>query len=158
MIRYVSYHSLTYSLFWVRFTAIQSLIASEASLEELNRRLKEKGKEALPMSRFRPNIVIKGTTPFMEDRMKVIQIGDAILYVVSSCPRCKESCTDQMTGIVTDEPVVTMRDFRCIAPQDPDSVFFAVNAIPAIGSVGKAIRVGDAVKVIQWGEPTYGDP
>ena len=134
------------------------MIASEASLAELNRRLKEKGKETLPMSRFRPNIVIKGTTPFIEDRMKVIQIGEAILYVVSSCPRCKESCTDQMTGVVTDEPVVTMRDFRCIAPHDPDSVFFAVNAIPARGSIGQSIRVGDAVKVIRWGEPTYSDP
>ena len=138
--------------------ATLSLIASEASLAELNRRLKEKGKDILPMSRFRPNIVIKGTTPFIEDRMKVIQIGEAILYVVSSCPRCKESCTDQMTGIVTEEPVVTMRDFRCISPNDPDSVFFAVNAIPAIGSIGKKIRVGDAVKVIQWGEPAYSDP
>lgn len=137
---------------------VHSLIASEASLDELNRRLKEKGKEILPMSRFRPNIVIKGTVPFIEDRMKVIQIGETILYVVSSCPRCKESCTDQMTGVVTDEPVLTMRDFRCVAPHDPESVFFAVNAIPACGSVGKTIRVGDTVKVIQWGEPTYGDP
>jgi uncharacterized protein YcbX len=90
--------------------------------------------------------------------MKVIQIGDTILYVVSSCPRCKESCTDQMTGVVTEEPVLTMRDFRCIAPDDPESVFFAVNAIPSSSSIGKTIHVGDAVKVIQWGEPAYSDP
>jgi uncharacterized protein len=139
------------------FIVAHSLIASEASLSELNRRLKEKGKELLPMSRFRPNIVIKGTTPFMEDKMKVIQIGETILHIVSCCPRCKQSCTDQMTGIVTDEPVMTLRDFRT-APNDPDSVYFAVNAIPAPSSIGKTIRVGDAVKVLQWGDEVYGDP
>jgi uncharacterized protein len=135
---------------------IVSLIASEASLAELNRRLKEKGKDSLPMTRFRPNIVVQGTTPFVEDRMKVLQIGKTIFHVVSSCPRCKESCTDQITGFVTEEPVVTMRDFRQCG--QPDGVYFAVNAIPAPGSAGRTIRVGDPVKVLQWGEPVWGDP
>ena len=135
-----------------------SLIASEASLAELNRRIQEKGNDSLPMTRFRPNIVIQGTTPFVEDRMKVIQIGATVFYVVSSCPRCKESCTDQLTGIVTEEPVATMRDFRQPRGAPPDGVYFAVNAIPAPGSAGHTIRVGDTVKVLQWGEPVWGDP
>jgi uncharacterized protein len=126
-------------------------------LADLNRRLKEKGKEMLPMSRFRPNIVIQGTTPFSEDRMKIIQIGETIFHVVSSCPRCKESCTDQLTGVVTEEPVLIMREFRQ-PTGDPDGVYFAVNAIAAPGSVGNTIRVGDVVKVLQWGEPVWGDP
>lgn len=133
------------------------LIASEASLEELNRRLNEKGKESLPMSRFRPNIVIKGTEPFIEDKMKIIQVGDAILYIVSSCPRCKESCTDQKTGIVTTEPVETMKEFRAVATKYPENVYFAVNAIPAPSSIGKSIYCGDTVKVLEWGNPVYSE-
>jgi uncharacterized protein len=134
-----------------------SLIASEASLAELNRRLKEKGKDPLPMSRFRPNIVIQGTVPFAEDRMKVIQIGTTVFHVASGCPRCKESCTDQLKGVVTEEPIETMREFR-IMTDSPESLYFAVNAIPAPGSEGHQINVGDSLKVLQWGEPVWGDP
>jgi uncharacterized protein len=117
-----------------------SLIASEASLAELNRRIQAKGKEPLPMARFRPNIVIAGTEPFAEDRMKVIQIGSVVYHLVASCARCKQSCTDQVVGKVTDEPVSTMRDFRQLNPTEPDAVYFAVNAIPAPGSVGQSIK------------------
>ena len=37
------------------------LIATQASLDELNRRLAEKGKPELPISRFRANIIITNT-------------------------------------------------------------------------------------------------
>jgi uncharacterized protein len=137
---------------------LDSLIASEASLAELNRRIQAKGKEPLPMARFRPNIVIAGTEPFAEDRMKVIQIGSVVYHLVASCARCKQSCTDQVVGKVTDEPVSTMKDFRQLNPTEPEAVYFAVNAIPAPGSVGQSVHVGDVVKVLQWGEPVWGDP
>lgn len=38
------------------------LLASESSLRELNRRLADKGESALPMTRFRPNIVVMERT------------------------------------------------------------------------------------------------
>ena len=109
------------------------------------------------MSRFRPNIVIRGTTAFAEDRMKVIQIGGTIYFVTSGCPRCKESCTDQIIGVVTDEPLLTMREFRQ-RTDNLDNIYFAVNAIPIPGSEGSVVLVGDTVKVLQWGEPVWGDP
>ena len=132
-----------------------SLIASQSSLDELNARLQAAGQETLPMSRFRPNIVIQGTAPFKEDEFKVLQIGnDVILHIVSSCPRCKESCTDQETGVVTAEPVATLQSFRQMSGPN---VYFAVNAIPAPGSMGKSIRVGDTVKVLQTGVPVWSE-
>ena len=111
------------------------------------------------MTRFRPNIVIRGTVPFAEDRMKVIQIGDdgPLYHLVAGCPRCKESCTDQTMGVVTEEPLETFRDFRQMT-DDPQNLYFAVNAIPAPGSEGRVVRVGDRVKVLQWGESVWGDP
>ena len=42
------------------------LIANEASLEVVNHRLKEKQKNTIPMSRFRPNIVVEGMKPWAE--------------------------------------------------------------------------------------------
>jgi len=127
------------------------LIASEASLHELNEKLKEAGKEPIPMTRFRPNIVIKGTKPFEEDKWKYISIGDEVFAIVKACPRCKQSCTDQQTGAVSTEPLDVMKSFRALGENSTD-VFFAQNAIP----LGRGIiKVGDEIRVIERGDPVY---
>lgn len=132
-------------------------MASEESLDDLNERLHKKGKDSLPMSRFRPNIVIRGLKiPFAEDRIAVLQIGnDVILHIVKGCPRCKESCTDQDTGEVTSEPAETLREFRALNKWNSDDLYFAQNALVGVGSAGKAISIGDTVKVLQWGDPVW---
>lgn len=128
------------------------LVACQASLDKLNERLKESGQETIPMSRFRPNIVISGTNAFEEDTWKTIQIGSVTLSIVKACPRCKQSCTDQETGKVTAEPVQVMKTFRALG-DNADDVFFAQNAV-AIGT-GGTIRVKDSVKVLERGSPVY---
>lgn len=137
------------------------LIASEASLELLNKKLIARGKETIPMSRFRPNIVLKGASlePFEEDRWKVILIGDTVFAIVKACPRCKQSCTDQVTGAVSSEPLDTMGTFRRSSGDQPSngSVFFAQNAIPIGRLSGKTINVGDAVQILERGDPVYID-
>lgn len=129
------------------------LIASQASLDELNKRLTKKGKEAIPMSRFRPNIVITGTKPFEEDTWKIIAIGNVIFHLVKGCPRCKQSCTDQITGQVSDEPVATLSEFRALGPIK-ENVYFAQNAIPHQAG-GGSINVGAPIQVLQRGEPVW---
>lgn len=137
------------------------LIASEASLEALNQKLVKGGKEKIPMSRFRPNIVVKGNSlePFEEDRWKVIAIGNVVFAIVKACPRCKQSCTDQVTGVVSPqmEPVTTMASFRRAMGDQPSNgdVFFAQNAIPIGNLDGEAIQVGDSVKILERGDPVY---
>jgi hypothetical protein len=126
------------------------LVACEASLAEVNRRLTAKGKDEIPMSRFRPNIVIKGSQPFEEDTWKLIQIGDTILHLVKECPRCKQSCTDQETGKVSDEPVATLGEFRALG-KVPGDVYFAQNAV----IYGKSLSVGTAIKVMKRGDPVW---
>lgn len=130
------------------------LIANEKSLEELNRRLKENGKAPLSMRNFRPNIVVSGTEPFEEDRWKVIRIGNAIFHVVKGCPRCKQSCTNQTSGEVSEEPLETMAEFRAL-DSNPSNVYFAQNVVPSPSAVGQSISVGDSVQVIEWGEPVW---
>lgn len=132
------------------------LVASTSSLEDLNRRLHAKGKAAVPMSRFRPNIVLEHVpTPFEEDTWRTVQIGDVVLHLVKACPRCTMSCTDQTTGKRSAEPLDTLKEFR---RQQGVDVFFAMNALVENSHVpGKVIRVGDKVRVLSRGEPIWGD-
>lgn len=131
------------------------LIASEASLKELNSRLLKKGKDVIPMSRFRPNIVVSGcSVPFEEDNWKVIRIEGVLFHIVKGCPRCKQSCTDQDTGKVSDEPLATMTEFRALGPI-PEDVFFCQNVAAQPGSEGRSIFVGSEVEVLQRGEPIW---
>ena len=55
--------------------AFPLLLICEASLEALNRRLVH----ALPMDRFRPNIVISGAEPHAEDGWRTLRIGELFL-------------------------------------------------------------------------------
>lgn len=136
------------------------LVASEKSLEDLNRRLRAKGKSPLPMSRFRPNIVLKGlSNAFEEDNWKAIQIGGKsgpILHIVKGCPRCKQSCTDQLTGKRGTEPLETLKDFRALGKNQED-VYFAQNAlmVQPLFSSSTTIKVGDHVTVLTTGNPVW---
>lgn len=71
------------------------LIASMSSLSELNTRLNSRGQDSITVERFRPNIIIKGNTPWTEDSWKLVRIsGDegtkpVDLDVVARCARCQ---------------------------------------------------------------------
>jgi uncharacterized protein len=75
------------------------LLISQASLDELNRRLEQ----PLPMNRFRPNIVVDGLPPFGEDAVDEFIAGDVRFKVVKPCDRCIITTTDQITGERTGE-------------------------------------------------------
>lgn len=134
------------------------LLASEESLNELNRRLHAKGKTHLPMSRFRPNIVVRGLSKaFDEDNWKAIQIGGPdgpIFHVVKGCPRCKQSATDQMTGERDTEPLETLAEFRALGKNKED-VYFAQNVVMQPGTESREIHVGDNVTVLSKGLPVW---
>lgn len=119
------------------------LIVSEASLDELNRRIVERGKQSVPMSRFRPNLVVAGAEAFAEDSWRTVQIGDVTIDVVKPCARCVIPTVDQLTGTVPDvtEPTATLNTFR----KQNGKVMFAQNAIHRAPGV---LRVGDKVKTI----------
>ena len=115
-----------------------------------------KGKPAIDMSRFRPNIVVQGSSvkPFEEDYWKVISINGVIFHIVKGCPRCKQSCTDQVTGQVYQEPLATLAEFRATTVRKED-LYFAQNVIAAMASQGQNISVGATVKVLQRGAPVW---
>ena len=80
------------------------LIASMSSISELNTRLNSRGENPITIERFRPNIIIKGNTPWTEDSWKVVRIsGDEEtkpldLDVVARCARCQVPNVDPDTA------------------------------------------------------------
>ena len=115
------------------------LVVSEESLADLNRRLDLP--EALPMDRFRPNLVISGCVdPYEEDTWKAFRVGTVRLFGGEPCGRCMITTTDQRTLERTPEPLRTLASYRRTAKGD---VVFGQNAIP--GAVGGRLRVGDVV-------------
>ncbi len=120
------------------------LITSEASLDDLNARLIEKGEEPVPMNRFRPNIVVSGCDAFAEDDLKQIRIGEVVFNGVKLCPRCPIPTIDQDTaergvGSGGKEPIKTLNTYR--RTQDGD-VMFGNNLVHANEGM---IRVGDEI-------------
>lgn len=114
-------------------------VISEASLEELNRRLPV----PLPMDRFRPNIVLRDAAPFDEDGWQRIAIGDAALRAVKNCLRCVITTVDQATGTPRGpEPLATLAKFR----RKGEGVAFGQYYRPEQASA--TIRRGDAVTVL----------
>lgn len=85
------------------------LLAGEASLEDLNRRLPV----PLPMNRFRPNLVVKGSGPWAEDEWASFTVGSIPMQGVKLCARCPITTTEQSTGQRDGaEPLKTLATFR----------------------------------------------
>lgn len=111
------------------------LLISQASLDDLNQRLVT----ALPMNRFRPNIVVAGCEPFAEDGWRQLEIGTATFYPVKPCARCPIPTVDQATGTIGKEPLTTLAKFRRTTD---GKVIFGQNLLSSGSGV---INVGDQV-------------
>jgi len=123
--------------------AFPLLALSTASLADLNQRLTQ----ALPMNRFRPNIVLEGLEAYDEDRIDELGDGSIRLRPVKPCTRCKITTTDQDTGVVDgDEPLRTLRQYRYDASLR--GVCFGQNLIVVAGA-GLRLRRGQALQ-LQW--------
>jgi uncharacterized protein YcbX len=124
--------------------AFPLLIAAEESLAELNRRMVERGKAPVPMSRFRPNLVMTGGEAFGEDRWQTVRIGGVTLDVVKPCARCATTTVDQESGTIPDtsEPLGTLATFR----KQQGKVMFAQNAIHRAPGV---LAVGDTLEILE---------
>jgi uncharacterized protein YcbX len=121
------------------------LVISEASLADLNEKLQARGRAALPMNRFRPNIVIAGVEAFEEDYTGSFNIDGAILRPVKPCPRCPIPSIDQATGTSGPDPLDVLRTYRA-NPKVDGGITFGMNMILLEGE-GTMLRVGQEVEV-----------
>jgi len=119
------------------------LAIGAASLDDLNDKLLAAGRPALPMNRFRPNIVIAGLDPYEEDYVATFALGAAVITPVKPCPRCPIPRIDQATGLPGPDPLDVLQTYRRHARLD-GAVCFGMNCIVALGA-GERLVVGQDV-------------
>lgn len=117
------------------------LVATEESLTDLNTKMER----ALPMNRFRPNLVVKGAPAWDEDEwtlLRATRAGGVDLAVVKPCSRCNTTTVDQDTAHRGLEPLRTLAGFR----RRDNQVFFGENLLH---SGPGTIAVGDRFEIIK---------
>ena len=121
------------------------LVAGAASLDDLNDKLRAAGREALPMNRFRPNLVISGIEAFEEDYAESFEIGEVTLKPVKPCPRCPMPSVDQATGTFGPDPLDIMQSYRA-KPELEGALCFGMNSILIAGDEQR-VRIGQEIVV-----------
>jgi uncharacterized protein len=131
------------------------LLASEESLGQLNAWIAEGPRAAdgpLPMTRFRPNLVVAGAPAFAEDGWRRIRVGEVEFRVLTPCIRCVLTTIDPDTAARTKEPLVTLARHRRIGQK----LLFAMNLVPEAPLASRvpedpygSVRVGDPVEVLE---------
>jgi uncharacterized protein YcbX len=101
--------------------AFPFLVISEASLSELNSRLRE----PIEMRRFRPNIVVTGVPAFAEDTWTELRLGALGFRAPKRCDRCSVTTVDPSTGVRGQEPLRTLATYR----KQDGKVWFGMNLI-----------------------------
>ncbi|AKT35958.1 MOSC domain-containing protein [Chondromyces crocatus] len=117
------------------------LLASRASLEDLNARLAQGGATPVSMDRFRPNLVVEGCAPYAEDRWRELEIGGVLFEVTKPCARCVMVTVDPARGVTGREPLATLATYR----KHDGEVMFGQNLVHRRRGV---IRVGDRVRLL----------
>ncbi|AXG76514.1 MOSC domain-containing protein [Streptomyces paludis] len=120
------------------------LVTTLASLDALNSLIAQGDHPAegpLPMDRFRPNLVVAGTTPWAEDGWRRIAVGEVTFRVAKPCGRCVVTTTDQRTAVRGREPLRTLGTHRRIDGR----LVFGQNLVPEHTGT---LRVGDPVTVL----------
>jgi uncharacterized protein YcbX len=124
------------------------LLTSVASLAQLNDWIAETaaargepGPGLIPMSRFRPNVVIDGELPFAEDGWSRLRLGSVEFRFGELCDRCVMTTIDQDDLSRGQEPMRTLARRRRWSGQ----TWFGVRLIPVSSGV---LGVGDAVQAL----------
>jgi uncharacterized protein YcbX len=112
------------------------LIISENSLASLNQQMQLN----LPMTRFRPNLVISGCPAYAEDSWREISIGAIDFRLPKPCSRCSIPTIDPETAQTGKEPLRTLNLIR----KWQNNVYFGQNALHNQCGI---LTVGDTVQV-----------
>ncbi len=112
------------------------LLISENSLTALNHDMQLN----LPMTRFRPNLVISGCPAYAEDSWREITIDSIDFRLPKPCSRCSVPTIDPETAQTGKEPLTTLNRTR----KWQNKVYFGQNALH--NQCGQ-LTVGDAIHI-----------
>lgn len=123
------------------------LVASESSLEALNRELEKRDLTRVPMNRFRPNIVVRGLEPFAEHRLDGLRHAAYALKLCHPCERCVITTINQDTAEKHPawQPFKTLKDINPVPGKKPAPAFGQnaklLNGSRAVMSLGDRLAV-----------------
>ncbi|AGH82488.1 MOSC domain-containing protein [Psychromonas sp. CNPT3] len=121
------------------------LLINSRSLEQLNCRLENPVSE----TQLRPNLVVQGDFPFVEDTWKRIKIGEVEFMLSQACPRCQFINIDPDSGKSNaKEPLQTLASFRYTQGE----VHFGQYLIALNKGV---IKAGDEVIILETLYPAF---
>lgn len=123
------------------------LLTTTDSLAALNREIAAGPRAAegpLPMTRFRPNVVVSGAPPWAEDGWRRLRIGEVTFRAVKGCDRCVLTMVDPETAAKSKEPIATLARNR----RWDGAVWFGMNLIPDSPAPGATLRAGDPVEIL----------
>ena len=103
------------------------------------------GDGPLPMTRFRPSVVVAGAPAWAEDGWRRLRIGEVTFRVAKGCDRCVFTTIDPDTAVKGKEPLVTLARQR----RWDGKVWFGVNLIPDAPRAGERISAGDPVAILE---------
>jgi hypothetical protein len=130
------------------------LLTNQSSLDELNNRIAA-GPRAdegpLPMTRFRPNVVVAGAAPWIEDDWRELTIGCVPFRAVKGCARCVLTTLDPDTAAKGMEPITTLARHR----RFDGKTWFGINLVPDTHE-RSGMRVGDEIQIINAVDPGEG--
>ncbi|MEO8095584.1 MAG: MOSC N-terminal beta barrel domain-containing protein [Pseudolysinimonas sp.] len=129
------------------------LLASQNSLNLLNDWIAEGPRPdegSLPITRFRPNLIVTGAAPFAEDGWVRVRIGEATFRVAKGCDRCVLTTLDPETGVKQMEPITTLARHR----RWDGKTWFAANLLPE--TPGATLRLGDEVEILEQRDASDG--
>lgn len=137
-------------------------IASESS----HAWLAERAREPFGIERFRANLTVSGTEPWVEDTWRDVSVGAARFGLGAPWPRCAIPQIDQLDGQRHLEPARVLKAHRWCdeAPHAPAGLrpFFEGSALFAVGCsvlvAGTTITVGDPVTVHETGDRVIAAP
>ncbi|WBB88930.1 MOSC N-terminal beta barrel domain-containing protein [Verrucosispora sp. WMMC514] len=118
------------------------LLANTASLAALGDWLVAAGAQPVPMTRFRPNLVLDGASAWAEDDWagRGLRIGAVRFRAAGPSARCLVITTDQETGVRGREPLRTLARHRNIDRK----LLFGLNLVPLESG---RVRLGDPVEL-----------
>jgi MOSC domain-containing protein len=116
------------------------LLTNAASLDAVNAWLAEAGDEPVPMTRFRPNVVVSGAPAWAEDDWvgRRLRLGELTVRAAKPCARCVVTTVDQDSAEAGKQPLRVLGRYRNIG----GGLMFGLNLIPDAPGV---LRVGDEV-------------
>jgi uncharacterized protein len=133
------------------------LMASADSLAALNAAIAAGPRAAegpLPITRFRPNLVVSGAPAWAEDGWRRVRIGSVTFRAVKGCDRCVMTLVDPETSAKGKEPIATLARVR----RWDGATWFGMHLIPDSPAPGDTVHVGDRVEILDEVDAPDGPP